>query len=324
VIRPSLRSPLHLELYRFLGRLMGAALTTGVLVTLDLPSLVWKPLVGQPLDGRDLWCIDRSLLSLLKLLSNSSREQLEELCTATAMTFTTTLTDKSRALLLAGGDRVPVTWHNRVEYCRLAEQARLDESRRQTHALRQGLSDVVPEALLQLCTWRDLEWRVAGRPHIDVELLRRHTTCSGVSPDAPHVQYLWQVLREFSQEERRAFLRFVWAQERLPASDEEFERGKVRMMIKPYTGDGSNPNNAFPKADTCFLNLQLPQYSSAKILRDKLLQAIFTDSHSMDADGDVTSHPPGEFDIYVPSGAGGVDVGLDLFNGDDGGSDEDD
>jgi other hect domain ubiquitin protein ligase E3 len=55
------------------------------------------------------------------------------------------------------------------------------------------------------------------------------------------------------------------------------------MLIKPFMGL-SNPDQAFPKADTCFFNLMLPQYSNAEILRERLLFAIHTDADSMDAD----------------------------------------
>lgn len=55
------------------------------------------------------------------------------------------------------------------------------------------------------------------------------------------------------------------------------------MLIKPYMRTG-NPDLVFPKADTCFFNLELPNYSSQAILKQKLLTAILTDSDSMDAD----------------------------------------
>jgi len=143
--------------------------------------------------------------------------------------------------------------------------------------------DVVPVALLSLLKWQDLEWRVCGKPMIDIKLLKRHTVYNSVSPNATHIIYFWQVLEEFSQEERRAFIRFVWGQERLPANDQEFERTATRMLIKPFTGT-VDPDHAFPRADTCFFNLFLPEYSSPEILREKLLLACNLDADSMNAD----------------------------------------
>ena len=65
-----------------------------------------------------------------------------------------------------------------AEFARLVELARLFEAWRQAAAMRRGLASVVPAPLLALLGWRDVERRVCGEPHIDVELLRRHTECS--------------------------------------------------------------------------------------------------------------------------------------------------
>jgi HECT-domain (ubiquitin-transferase) len=46
--------------------------------------------------------------------------------------------------------------------------------------MRKGVASVVPAALLELMTWQDLEWRVCGRPYVDVGLLRRHTEYSSM------------------------------------------------------------------------------------------------------------------------------------------------
>lgn len=127
----------------------------------------------------------------------------------------------------------------------------------------------------------------------------------GVSPDAAHIGYLWQTLHEFGQQDLRRFLRFAWAQERLPADDQEFTRTQTRMLIKPSSS--TDPNNTFPQADTCFFSmffdqlyiflvffvnfffppnadLTLPEYTSQQILKQRLLFAINTDADSMDAD----------------------------------------
>lgn len=55
------------------------------------------------------------------------------------------------------------------------------------------------------------------------------------------------------------------------------------MMIKPFSGL-ADPNAAFPKADTCFFNIMLPEYTNQRVLRERLIYAIYTDSHSMNAD----------------------------------------
>jgi hypothetical protein len=277
IINPSLQTSNDIALFEFIGKLMGLAIRTGVLLTLDLPTTIWKPLVGSKVNIDDMKQIDISLFTTLKFLTTSTKEEFEEGCID--QTFTTRLSDKSEVSLLTDGDSIKVTNENRLQYAKLIEKIRLSESQIQLQAIKRGLTSVIPSKLLNLLTWQDLEWKVCGKPNIDIHLLKRHTTCSGVQPDAPHITYFWNTLFDFNQQDRRGFLRFVWAQERLPVNDEEFERTKTRMMIKPFLGLLSDPNQAFPKADTCFFNVMLPEYTSQKILRDRLLFAIHTDSH---------------------------------------------
>eukprot|EP00823_Brevimastigomonas_motovehiculus_P006760 TRINITY_DN5690_c0_g1_i1.p1 TRINITY_DN5690_c0_g1~~TRINITY_DN5690_c0_g1_i1.p1 ORF type:complete len:132 (+),score=28.70 TRINITY_DN5690_c0_g1_i1:52-396(+) len=89
-----------------------------------------------------------------------------------------------------------------------------------------------------------------------------------------------------SQENRRKFIKFAWAQERLPGSDEEFQQGghRIRMLIKGYLlQKGHKADDRFPRADTCFFNLELPAYSSLEVMRNKLLMVINISS-GMDGD----------------------------------------
>jgi len=256
--------------------------------------------VGIPVTRGDLKAIDHSFHGWLKYLSACSREELEGDNRTIFEKFEVPVSDKTTAPLIKNGNQVDLTYANRDEYIRLAEHARLHESNVQVSEMTKGLCDIVPKNLLPLLTHLDLEWRVGGKPKIDIKLLKRHTEYSEVSPTSPHITYFWQVLNGFSQEERRAFIRFAWGQERLPADDEEFRRTSTRMLIKPFTGL-SNPDQAFPKADTCFFNLMLPEYSSAEVLKQKLLFAIFTDSVSMNAD-----QPREEDDGTVAPPIGGI------------------
>jgi len=193
------------------------------------------------------------------------------------------LTDRTRVELKKNGAHIRVTYHNRDEYARLLLQLRLHEHRSQIEAIRRGIAKIIPIQLLNLLTWRELQGFVCGEPVIDVDLLRRHTQYSGVYPDAPHVDFLWEVLQGFDQLERRRFIRFAWAQERLPADDQEFVQTHTRMMIKG--ADWANMDAALPRADTCFFNLELPAYSSVEVLRKQLLYALGT-AVTMDRDVD--------------------------------------
>lgn len=71
-----------------------------------------------------------------------------------------------------------MTYENRLEYIRLAEQKRLTECERQLAAVRRGLASLVPAPLLSLFTWEDLALRVCGKTELDLDLLKVDRTAS--------------------------------------------------------------------------------------------------------------------------------------------------
>jgi hypothetical protein len=90
------------------------------------------------------------------------------------------------------------------------------------------------------------------------------------------------VLREISDEERIKFIKFCYAQERLPSTHEEFEKLQIKFTIKSYID--KNKVDLFPKADTCFFSIELPEYSTKEIMKAKIIQAINLDNISINAD----------------------------------------
>jgi len=193
------------------------------------------------------------------------------------------LSDKTRVELVEKGFDKVVSYEERKNYCELALKTRLRESQKQMQYILKGFKSIVPSNLMNIWTWKDLQLRICGSPFVDVQLLKRHTKYSGLSSKSPVVEWFWSTLSEMNQEQLRRFIRFAWAQERLPTDDEDFKRNGTRMLIKAYISN-TPPDQVFPKADTCFFNLILPNYSSQKILKDKLLTSIFIDVDSMDAD----------------------------------------
>ena len=79
------------------------------------------------------------------------------------------------------------------------------------------------------------------------------------------VQYLWEVLGEFSPEEKALFCRFAWGRSRMP---ERCAGVKFIVELVPLRGQ-------LPVAHTCFFQLDLPRYTSKEVLKEKLLSAIY-------------------------------------------------
>lgn len=123
--------------------------------------------------------------------------------------------------------------------------ARLHEADAAMDALRQGFTSVVPAAPLPLFTGRDVEAAICGTGDIDIALLRANTEYDeGVSPEDAHIQSLWRVLESFTAPQRQAFLRFVWARSRLPASAAEFtQKFRIQAAVIDADNDGAGAMN---------------------------------------------------------------------------------
>lgn len=92
------------------------------------------------------------------------------------------------------------------------------------------------------------------------------------------------MMRELDETDRLKVIRFCWGQQRLPVNSEEFERNNIRFFIKPMLTKIKNQDEALPKADTCFFNIELPDYSSKAILRERVMLAVNMDNISINAD----------------------------------------
>jgi hypothetical protein len=115
---------------------------------------------------------------------------------------------------------------------------------------------------------------VCGNPVIDVVLLEAMTTYQNCSSTDKHIRNFWNVLEDYSEEEKSAFLRFTWGRSRLPLSKEGFSR---KLKIEAFTPRGrstATQDESLPVSHTCFFSLELPKYSTIEILREKLTYAI--------------------------------------------------
>jgi len=135
--------------------------------------------------------------------------------------------------------------------------------------MRKGLNNIVSANLLSLFSWYDLEILTCGTPDINLETLRKHTIYRGINVHSPLIRNFWRALDSFNNLERQMFLRFTWGRSRLPISESDWNQ---QFMIRPLK---TNDDTHLPISHTCFFSLDLPTYSTYKVLRKKILYAIF-------------------------------------------------
>ena len=132
-------------------------------------------------------------------------------------------------------------------------------------------------------TNKELERLICGKKTVDIEMLKNHTKYTlDINEQTARVKWLWEILNEVSDEDKVKFIKFCWGQERLPATNEEYEKLQVQFTIKPYID--KKKIDVFPKADTCFFSLELPLYSTKDKMKNMILTAINFDNVALDAD----------------------------------------
>jgi len=132
-----------------------------------------------------------------------------------------------------------------------------------------GISSVLPAEIFSIFTGEELRDLFCGNPDIDVDMLRRVVEYEGYKESDKVIEFFWEILREFTNEERKRFLQFVWARNRLPLKESEFD-----APFKIQKDNGNDGDQALPSASTCFFSLSLPEYKCKKHMKEKLLFAI--------------------------------------------------
>ncbi|XP_031621811.1 probable E3 ubiquitin-protein ligase HERC2 [Contarinia nasturtii] len=265
---PTLVTVLQMNMFRFLGVLMGIAMRTGSPLSLNLAEPVWRQLTGEPLRPSDLTEVDRDYITSLICIRDMDDDQ--KIFHALDLPFSTPSAKGHDCQLSTRYTKV--TPQNKQEYVRLALNYRLHEFDEQVKAVRDGISKVVPVPLLSLFSASQLQAMVCGSPEIPLGLLKSVASYKGVDATSSLVQWFWEVMEEFSNHERSLFLRFVWGRTRLPRTIADFRgRDFVLQVLDKY----QPPDHFLPESYTCFFLLKMPRYSCKAVLLEKLKYAIY-------------------------------------------------
>jgi len=279
---PSANSPVQISMFEFLGKLLGIAIRNNELLDLRLPSLVWKPLVNHMATVEDLRAVD--LLTVTNCDPNREAFYLTE-----EAFFTVISLDGKEMELVPGGSDIVVNTTNFDEWSHRVLEFKLHEFDVQIDAMRRGLATIVPQKLLMVFKWDELELMVCGRPKLDLALLRKMTVYADCRETDSHVQFFWAVLEAFTEEQRSEYIKFVWGRARLPSEERHWEHmHRVCTLHAPRSsGRQVTPiDSMLPYAHTCYFTIDIPQYSSEEITRTRLLYAI---ENCAEIDGDQTT-----------------------------------
>ncbi|CAM4831763.1 unnamed protein product [Rotaria magnacalcarata] len=299
--------------YRFVGQLLGMAIRRKHYLNVKFPSLVWKQLSNEPITVEDIEAIDSQSFTIINE-AEKNIEQIRSVIAADAdndidslfssimseLRFDVVSSSGQTYELIRDGSNIPITVENFKQYCKYYRQYRLNEFNRQIDFVRQGLHNIVPCYYLSLFTANELEEATCGKDRIDIELLQRNVCYGGCySEESPPIQRFWKVLNEmFNEDQKKALLIFAWGRSTLPIRDEDFE---MKFCISEFDIYDGEVDKTLPRSHTCFFTIDLPAYSTADIMYERLNYAISSCS-SIDGDGTVNeTHSSENGDLYNSS-----------------------
>lgn len=263
----------HLDYFKFAGRLVGKAILEEHLMPIHLALPFLKHILGVPISFSDLQFLDDEIYTSAIMLKKI--DDIEPLC----LDFTATrIVDGKVDIveLVEGGAHIDVTRENRSRYLdALFKYHVLGSVSSQLLSFLTALYDVVPEGLLKLFDYQELELLMCGVPSIDVKDWKKHTDFKFYTHNLPtelelnNIEWFWEVVEDMKNEDRVRLLQFATGTSRVPAQGFKgliSSDGRVRRFNVAFVGAAQS--FLFPKAHTCFNRLDLPTYESKEVLAE--------------------------------------------------------
>ncbi|CDY08993.1 BnaC01g30980D [Brassica napus] len=169
-----------------------------------------------------------------------------------------------------------VTNENVITFIHLVSNHRLNFQIRQqsSHFLR-GFQQLIPKECIDMFNEHELQVLISGSAdYLDIDDLRQNTNYTG-GYNAGHyvIDMFWEVLKSFSTENQKKFLKFVTGCSRGPLLG--FKYLEPAFCIQRAAGSASNEAvDRLPTSATCMNLLKLPPYQSKEQLETKLMYAI--------------------------------------------------
>lgn len=268
----------HLQFFHFLGTLLAKAMFGGILVDLPFATFFLSKLKQKYNYLNDLPSLDPELYRHLIFLKRYEGD-ISEL-EVYFVILNNEYGEKTEEELLPGGKNLRVTNENVISFIHLVANHRLNSQIRQqsSHFLR-GFQQLIQKDWIDMFNEHELQLLISGSlDSLDVDNLRQHTNYAG-SYHSEHdvIEMFWEVLKGFSMENQKKFLKFVTGCSRGPLLG--FRYLEPLFCIQRAGGNASEDAlERRPIAATCMNLLKLPPYRSKDQLESKLLYAINDDA----------------------------------------------
>eukprot|EP00656_Telonema_subtile_P035514 TRINITY_DN39491_c0_g1_i1.p1 TRINITY_DN39491_c0_g1~~TRINITY_DN39491_c0_g1_i1.p1 ORF type:complete len:218 (-),score=53.57 TRINITY_DN39491_c0_g1_i1:103-756(-) len=174
--------------------------------------------------------------------------------------------------LCEGGSEIEVTDSNKSEYSALyAHWLLIGRVKEELFAFCTAFWSIVPEALLSVLDFQELELLMCGLPNLDIDNWKAHTRYGTPLSEKHHLAcWFWEIVTSLDSDERARLLQFSTGTSNVPVSGFaglQSTRGK-QCLFKLSCVDPKL--YSLPRAHTCFNTIDLPMYGSKEELAKNL------------------------------------------------------
>ncbi|MED6195229.1 hypothetical protein PIB30_036018 [Stylosanthes scabra] len=271
--------PLHLDYFRFSGRIIALALMHGVHVGIVFDRVFFQQLAGNEITLEDIKDADPHLYSSYKQILEMDPDFIDS--DALGLTFVREVEElghREVVELCPGGKNLAVNSKNRENYVDLLIQDHFVTSiSEQVSQFAKGFGDILSSSSLessffQSLDLKDLDWMLHGSEDIiSVKDWKAHTEYQGYQETDPQISWFWEVLGRMTDEQRRVLLYFWTSVKYLPVEGFRGLASSLSIYRSPEHDDH------LPSSHTCFYRLCLPAYSTIAIMQDRL--RVITQEH---------------------------------------------
>ncbi|KAM8886763.1 ubiquitin-protein ligase E3B isoform 3-T3 [Spinachia spinachia] len=289
----------HLQLFEFVGKMLGKAIYEGIVVDVPFASFFLSQVLGH--HHSTFYSSIDELPSLdsefYKNLTSIKRYDGDVGDLGLSLSYDEDVMGQLVCHeLIPGGKTMPVTNENKISYIHLMAHFRMHtQIKEQTAAFIRGFRSIINSEWLHMFSTPEVQRLISGdNAEIDLDDLKKHTVYYGGFHSSHRVIiWLWDILSsDFTSDERAMFLKFVTSCSRPPllgfaylkppfsircveVSDDQDTGDTLGSVLRGFfTIRKKEPGGRLPTSSTCFNLLKLPNYSKKSILRDKLRYAI--------------------------------------------------
>ena len=253
--------------YELIGIIFGLAIYNNIILDVKFPLTVYRKLLGLKPTLEDMKECDPELYKNFSFLKKTKDANLKE---SLDLDFTVTddkFGEKLVIPLKKDGDKISVDINNKDEYVDLYLDWYFNKSIQEVFtSFEKGFYRVFSRDLSKILSPEELELIICGTQVLDFNELKRVCRYEEYNENDETIKYFWEVLLNFSEDEKKRFLSFVTGCDRAPIDG----LGSLPITIS----NGGSDVEQLPSALTCFNNLILPNYKNKEKLKKNMLNAI--------------------------------------------------